>query len=668
MTAANSARTERAAAALAAIWARRRDEVLAAVSVVEEAVLEGLTGGLGDERRDEASRCAHRLAGSAGTFGFARAGERAREIEQILRAVPVAPDRFPRLADLVVGLRRELESEPAGHAPAPEEDLDLLIVGADRERMRRLADEAAGRGVPAAIALSPRRAREVIAARRPRIVLLDPAFSAGLEEALELLAETSPALPVLVLTDPDGELDRVEVARRGGRGFLPRSLAVSELIDHVVGLRERLRAQETTILALDDDPVVLEAIRGVLEAEGLTAQTCADPSRLWEELERCAPDLLLLDIDMPGVSGLELCRAVRNDPRWSSLPVLVLTGAADPAIAESIFAAGADDYVAKPIAGRLLAARIANRLERVRQLRALADTDHLTGLANRRRASEAIETLRLLSRRGGQPLCVGVLDIDCFKRINDAQGHAGGDAALRGLARALTQFFRGEDVVSRWGGDEFVVGMYGMPIADARQRMGEFVEQVRGAAFGGGKQHCAITVSAGVAEFPADGADVDALYRAADEALYAAKAAGCDRVRVAGETRDCASELEVIVVEDDDALGDLLEHALVTRGYSTRRIADGLQACELLAGSDPELHASVVVLDWDLPSIDGLRVLQALAASGTLRHTRVIMLTARSTEGEVLKTLEAGAYDHVAKPFSVPVLMQRIRRALEPAP
>ena len=125
--------------------------------------------------------------------------------------------------------------------------------------------------------------------------------------------------------------------------------------------------------------------------------------------------------------------------------------------------------------------------------------------------------------------------------------------------------------------------------------------------------------------------------------------------------------LDVVVVDDDEVLGDLLEYALVTRGYSTRRISDGQQASQFSTGAAPELLARVIVLDWDLPSSDGLSVLRALADGGTLRHTRVIMLTARSTEGEVLKALEAGAYDHVAKPFSVPVLMQRIRRALDRA-
>jgi DNA-binding response OmpR family regulator len=111
-------------------------------------------------------------------------------------------------------------------------------------------------------------------------------------------------------------------------------------------------------------------------------------------------------------------------------------------------------------------------------------------------------------------------------------------------------------------------------------------------------------------------------------------------------------------------LAPLLIHALQTRGYRVRRIADGDEAARLLGGPRPEVRADLVLLDWDLPGRDGLTVLRGLAEDGGLVGTQVVMLTFRASEREVLSSLELGAVDHVAKPFSVPVLMQRVRRLL----
>lgn len=141
-----------------------------------------------------------------------------------------------------------------------------------------------------------------------------------------------------------------------------------------------------------------------------------------------------------------------------------------------------------------------------------------------------------MAERQQQPASIAVIDIDRFKSVNDTHGHAGGDALLRELGEVTRGFFRGEDVVARWGGDELVVGMYGMAIADARRRLGDLIEQVRGERFHAGR--ISVTLSIGVAQYAIHGADVDELYRAADAALYLAKAEGRDRVVPAGRGPD----------------------------------------------------------------------------------------------------------------------------------
>lgn len=122
---------------------------------------------------------------------------------------------------------------------------------------------------------------------------------------------------------------------------------------------------------------------------------------------------------------------------------------------------------------------------------------------------------------------------------------------------------------------------------------------------------------------------------------------------------------DVVVVEDDSILAELLLHGLRNAGYQPEWFDDGGKAVEALTGADARLFPKVLLLDVDLPAVSGIGVLRAMAETGALERTRVIMLTAHASEEETVKTFELGAFDHVAKPFSLPVLLQRLRRALE---
>jgi diguanylate cyclase (GGDEF)-like protein len=287
------------------------------------------------------------------------------------------------------------------------------------------------------------------------------------------------------------------------------------------------------------------------------------------------------------------------------------------------------------------------------------DVDRLTGLLRRDAARPELDGLLKLGRRLGQPVAIAAVTVDELSAINREAGHVAGDAALAAAGRALRATFGSDGVAARWGGGVLVVGMLGLGSHDARDRVGAVLEELRGADVAGRR----VTSSAGLAEFPVDGEEVDALVEAAGDARRAAQGAGGDRLEIAagGADRD---QVDVALVEDDEVLAELLLHALQTRGYRTRWIDDGDEAARLLAGPRPELRAELVLLDWDLPGRDGLTVLRGLASDGGLTHAKVVMLTFRASEREILSTLEIGAVDHVAKPFSVPVLMQRVRRLL----
>lgn len=668
--------------AVAKAWERFRNVILARVDTLAAAAAALAEGTLDGEGRRHAEREAHKLAGSAGTFGFAHASRVARDAERLLEgSAPLAAAEALRLAGLVADLRAELATPPGAApepvaerpepTPAPADPRPLvLVVDEDEELAGRVAAEAAGRGMRTRVALSIGQARAAVAEESPAAVVQALAFESG-ESGLELLAELSsrtPRVPVVVVTERRSLTDRVDVARLGGLGYLQKPVPPTAIVDAVEGALQRGAHDRTSVLVVDDDPVVLAETQRLLAAAGVTVHTLNEPLRLWDALEEQSPDVVVLDIDMPRVNGIELCRVMRNDPRWSATPVVFLTARTARETVQEVFAAGADDFVTKPIVGPELVTRITNRLERVQLHRALADTDPLTGVANRRRSEEMMGQLMHVAVRQNQPFSLAIIDIDHFKRINDRFGHGTGDEVLRRVARQLERSFRAEDVVARWGGEEFVVGMFGMEKEDGVQRMAEVLEAMREEPFDvpGADHPVRVTFSGGVAQHWRDGTDLPSLYRAADAALYQAKETGRDRMLPAGWTPDVSDDAEgvdVLVVEGDEVLARRLLRALDTRGYRSRWLPDGAQAAAELIGSRGRPRARVVLLDVDLPGVDVHAVLRALGRERAER-TRVIVLTARADEAEAATAMDAGAFDHVAKPFLVPSLLKRIRRAI----
>jgi diguanylate cyclase (GGDEF)-like protein len=667
-------------AAVQAVLDEHRGVLDQRVATVEEAVTAMVSTGLDEDLRARAERDAHKLAGSLGMFGLPGGSELAAELERSLGAAggPAAAE-LPRLAELVLDLQNQLlglsehaaEHEPRdGRDPAAASCPLVLFVTSDPELSDRLMVEATGRNILTRSAVTCASARRLVAEELPDAVVLDVTFAEPHSEPLDFLEELTgrdPPIPVLVLTASEALVDRVEVARRGGGAFMQRTQPVTDVIEAMGELIERVAPTDFKVLAVDDDPAILEAISALLGPSGLDVSTSEDPYGFWEALTATTPDLLLLDLDMPGLNGIDLCRAVRADVRFGQVPIMFLTSYSDPEQVQEIFAAGADDYVGKPIVGQELITRVRNRLERVRAHREMADKDHLTGTASRRGSGGTLESLLGLADGRGQPVALALVDLDDFRRFNDLHGDATGDAVLRGLGELAADTFRGEDVVGRWGDDEFVIGAYGMTSDDGVQRVAEMLESFRQQRYTSSEGRPErISFSAGVAEYPRDGGDLQALRRSAAAALSRSKEQGGDRVLPVDTGRDGdASRPDIVVVDDDDVLASLLVDSLQTRGYRTGRFADGQQAADALSGASPEIAPSLILLDVDLPGLDGLAVLRQLARDGVLARTSVIMLTAHSGEAEVVEALELGAYDHVSKPFSVPILIQRIRRALK---
>jgi diguanylate cyclase (GGDEF)-like protein len=312
--------------------------------------------------------------------------------------------------------------------------------------------------------------------------------------------------------------------------------------------------------------------------------------------------------------------------------------------------------------------RIESRLTGVKARKAPVETDPLTGLATSLKATELIERFLRLARRKSDAYSIAVLQIDAFASLSQNFGRALTENVLRGVGGLLPKSFRAEDVPGWWGGPDFVIGMYGSPKEAAAIKLGQICARVAELNFlaeDGRRVH--VSCSGGVAQYQQDGETVNALRDEAIKAMEKAREAGAaNPIGITGikATGPMTRRVDVAIIDDDPVLVALLQHAMESRSMRVATYADGETAVTALSGNAPEVQASIVLLDVDLPALNGLEVLRRLKASDIGKLSNVIMLTARTGERDVLTALEMGATDHITKPFSVPVLMHKVRTAL----
>ncbi len=308
-------------------------------------------------------------------------------------------------------------------------------------------------------------------------------------------------------------------------------LATPGAVDH----SDESQLEGRRVLVVDDEPMVSRGLTSLLSRRGLAVSALNDPLQFWHVLEGTKPNLILLDLEMPKISGAELCRVVRNDRRWSELPVIFLTGHTDRASIQRVFAAGADDYVGKPFVPAELMMRIESRLTGVKSRKAPVETDPLTGLATALKATELIDRFLRLARRKSDPYSIAVLQIDAFASLTSNFGRAMTDSVLRAIGDMLPKSFRAEDVPGWWGGPDFTIGMYGSTKEHAAIKLAQICAKVAELNFiaeDGRRVH--VATSGGVAQYQIDGETVEALREEALKALETARATGGNPVGVKG--------------------------------------------------------------------------------------------------------------------------------------
>ena len=304
----------------------------------------------------------------------------------------------------------------------------------------------------------------------------------------------------------------------------------------------RDNGQSGRILVVDDNRDNIEIIATRLRYRGYEMIEASDGFEALDKVRTTAPDLILLDVMLPDIDGYEISRRIKNDAELPFIPIILVTARDSTQDKVMGLDAGADDYLTKPINFPELEARVRSMLrikrlqdeleEKNRELERLSISDGLTGLFNHRHIHGLLQEEFERAERSGDPVSVAMLDLDRFKSINDTYGHQAGDRVLVQLADILRVTAREIDRLGRYGGEEFMALLPETGIDEAAV----FVERVREAVAGhpfdiGREEPIGMTISAGVSTFPWQGIDTpETLVRLADEALYAAKAGGRDRI------------------------------------------------------------------------------------------------------------------------------------------
>jgi len=522
---------------------QRLEDITAALKRAE-------AGGWSNDDLRSLHRSTHGLMGTAGSLGFHEVAAVAHQIVNEFVAyldrgtTPTAED-ISRLSLLIGQLDRALAVDEGRGPDALKQDLGrirapttfeprnlIVIVEIEGEFARELAAQLGHFGFELQMYERMEDLGSITEKKRPAAVILDLSAPVGGEVGVDAAARVreafGPEVPVVFVSNRSDVAARLEAVRAGCSGYFVKPVDFSG----IVATLDRITRNEPEpyrILIVDDEREAAALHSASLEAAGMTTVVVVDPMDVIPQLVEFQPDVILMDVYMPGCSGMELAAVIRQEEAFVGIPIVFLSRETDRMKQIAALGEGGDDFFPKPVPPDQLVAAVIARAQRGRTLRHFMERDGLTGLSTHSRIVEQLDVSIRRAERRGDSLSVAMLDIDGFKDINDSHGHLVGDQVLKALAHLLRQRLRLSDSVGRFGGDEYLVVLPETGAEAAHRKMDEIRQNFSAIEHDTGQVSFAVTLSGGVAEYPAVPTSHQ-LIAAADAALYDAKREGRNRV------------------------------------------------------------------------------------------------------------------------------------------
>ncbi|RYG68978.1 diguanylate cyclase [bacterium] len=504
-------------------------------------------------------RSTHTLAGSGATFGFPAVSTAARRAETVLKSLvqdekqtPITSAQIAEIESAFRDLRtssrvqEEVESftGPSDSTPDRDETRSVYLFSDDPQGAPSWASSIEAFGYELHFFHDPTALKAAWLEKVPAAVIADcraEPMQCGQEGAMlsavlnEMRREGEVNVPLIWTTHTSDLRVRLQSVRLGGSALFPQPVDVDSLLVKLDDLTAPSAPEPFRILIIDDEPSLGRLYSVVLRQAGMETLVVSDPMEVMAPLVDFRPDVILMDVFMPGCSGVELASVIRQQEAYIGIPIMFLSVETDVSRQLAAMRHGGDDFLIKPVQPLHLVSAVTTRATRARALRNLMVRDSLTGLLNHTKTKEQLGIELDRAKRLGHTISLAMLDIDNFKVVNDTYGHATGDRVLRSLSRMLGQRLRQTDVVGRYGGEEFAVIMNGSNADDARKKL----ESVRVSFshlshFSDGREF-RVTFSAGIASSP-PWSDSTQLSEAADRALYDAKRAGRNQIALSDDT------------------------------------------------------------------------------------------------------------------------------------
>ena len=420
----------------------------------------------------------------------------------------------------------------------------VYILLQDLERADRLARQLEFFELSAQAFSSPAGFRLAMTERHPAAIVMDVDFAGagvGLTLAAEAQIGLEQKLPLLFFSLHEADTPtRLAAVRAGGQGFLTGTLEASSLMEKIEVLTCVAQYEPYKVLIIDDSRAQALHAERLLNGAGIVTRTLIDPIQAMTELAEFQPDLIILDMYMPGCTGTELAKVIRHNDRYVSVPIIYLSAEDDMDKQLDAMSEGGDDFLTKPIQPRHLITTVRNRAARARHLKARMVRDSLTGLYNHTHILQLLEDCTFRARRENRPLSFAMLDLDHFKHVNDGYGHPMGDRVIKSLALFLKQRLRKTDFIGRYGGEEFAIVMPDTDQESAHKVLNQIRQRFAEIHYPAQPVDLSCSFSAGVVQMHGD-ADSLLMASQADEALYRAKNNGRNQVHGFHQTRPIAT-------------------------------------------------------------------------------------------------------------------------------